>query len=71
MYGEIFFYIIEFTAFILPALPNSLTIRLFILLIYFIAHYFRLQVVYSRFKNNILHPKNILIIDENNTINYI
>jgi hypothetical protein len=67
MYSEIFFYIIEFTAFILPALPNSLTIRLFILLIYFIAHYFRLQVVYSSFKNNILYTKDTIIKDENST----
>jgi hypothetical protein len=67
MYSEIFFYIIEFTAFILPALPNSLTIRLFILLIYFIAHYFRLQVVYSRFKNNILYTTDAIIKDENST----
>jgi hypothetical protein len=62
---KIFFYIIEFAAFILPALPNSLSMRLFILLIYFIAHYLKLQVVYLKFKNNILHPKDLEKLDQN------
>lgn len=49
--SEIIFKIIEFFAFILPALPNSLIIRLSILLTYFIAHYFKLQQSYTKLKN--------------------
>ena len=49
-YYKIIFSIIEFIAFILPALPNSLFVRLFILLLYFIAHCFKLQYVYSQIK---------------------
>jgi len=42
---------IEFVSFILPALPNSLTVRLCILLIYFTAHYYKLQFEYLKIKN--------------------
>jgi hypothetical protein len=50
MYANIFFNSIEFIAFILPALPNQLQIRLTILLIYFIGHYYKLQNVYAQYK---------------------
>ena len=49
-----FFNIFEFILFILPALPNSIKIRLFILFIYFIAHFFNLQNVYLKNKKCIL-----------------
>jgi len=49
-YRKIGFSTLELVGFILPALPNSLSIRLLILSIYFIAHYFKLQVVYSTMK---------------------
>jgi hypothetical protein len=48
----ILFNLIEFIAFILPALPDSLTIRLCILLLYFIGHCFKLQTLYSKIKLN-------------------
>ena len=51
---KIFFIIIEFVAFILPALPNSLYTRLFILFLYFIAHCYKLQVGYKKFKLTML-----------------
>jgi len=51
---KLFFSIIEFIAFILPALPNSLNTRLFILFSYFIAHCYKLQVGYKQFKLNII-----------------
>jgi hypothetical protein len=49
-YYKILFNIIEFIAFILPALPSSLLVRLLILLIYFIGHCFKLQYAYSQIK---------------------
>ena len=45
------FHTIEFTSFILPALPSSLNVRICILLIYFIAHYYKLQFEYLKLKN--------------------
>ncbi len=57
-YYKIIFNIIEFVAFILPALPNSIYVRLLILLIYFIAHCFKLQYAYSQIK-----AKYITLID--------
>jgi hypothetical protein len=44
------FNIFEFILFILPALPNQLLVRLSILLLYFISHYFKIQNLYSKFK---------------------
>lgn len=41
---------IEFVSFILPALPNSLNVRLFILFVYFTAHYYQLQKEYLKIK---------------------
>ena len=57
-YYKIIFSIIEFIAFILPALPNSLSVRLFILLIYFIAHCFKLQYSYLQIKNKYVIHEN-------------
>ena len=45
------FNIIEFILFILPALPNSIINRLIILFIYFMAHYFKLHIMYAKIKN--------------------
>ena len=42
---------IEAFAFILPSLPNSLTVRLSILATYFIAYHFKLQYAYKRLKD--------------------
>ena len=49
-FTKIAFSIIEFIAFILPALPPHIEIRLTILFIYFISHCFKLQKLYLRFK---------------------
>jgi len=49
--NQYFFYLFEFTAFILPAIPDIFIHRLTILLIYFIAHVFKLQYYYSKIKN--------------------
>jgi hypothetical protein len=49
---KIYFSIIELTGFILPAFPDALSIRLSILFIYFIAHCFKLQLIYSKMKSN-------------------
>ena len=49
-YYRVFFNTIEFIAFVLPALPESLNIRLLILFIYFIAHCFKLQYMYAEMK---------------------
>ena len=54
MQNNILFNLIEFIAFILPALPDSFNVRLFILLLYFIAHCFKLQKIYSQYKLNYL-----------------
>ena len=53
-YIKIFFYIIELVAFILPSIPDSFTVRFGILSVYFIAHYFKLQYAYSKFKSSFL-----------------
>jgi hypothetical protein len=50
MNNKLYFSIIELTGFILPAFPDALSIRLSILFIYFIAHYFKLQLIYSKIK---------------------
>jgi hypothetical protein len=51
-YIEFVFKTVECVAFILPALPNSVIVRLSILLAYFIAHCCKLQMIYLKFKNN-------------------
>lgn len=55
MKKKIIFNIVELTAFILPALPNSLILRLLILLIYFVGHYFKLQKIYLQIKNKCVY----------------
>ena len=57
MINNILFNLLEFLAFILPALPDSLTVRLFILLLYFIGHCFKLQTIYSKIKLNYINNK--------------
>lgn len=52
---EYVFLIIEFTAFILPALPENVYIRLSILGIYFIAHTLQLQIFYKSYKKRCLN----------------
>jgi hypothetical protein len=53
-YKKIGFHTIEFLAFILPAIPDSLSVRIGILSIYFIAHYYKAQVAYSNYKKKCL-----------------
>ena len=50
-----FFYIIEFIGFILPALPESIYVRFSILLVYYIAHTFKLPHIYAKEKKRALH----------------
>ena len=57
-YYKLFFQFMEAFAFILPALPSSIWIRLAILLIYLIAHYFKIQYKYTQFKNKYIIPNN-------------
>ena len=49
-YIKILFYIIQLVAFILPSIPDSFIVRFYILSIYFIVHYFKLQYEYSKLK---------------------
>ena len=49
------FALIEATAFILPAIPDDFRIRYSILTIYFIGHYFKLQIAYAKLKNKYIH----------------
>lgn len=48
------FLIIEAFAFILPAIPGDMWVRLVILLIYFVAHYNKLQYEYVKIKKDII-----------------
>ena len=48
---EYVFHIIELFAFILPALPQYLSTRLFILTIYFILHSMGANYLYKSYKN--------------------
>jgi hypothetical protein len=47
---SVLFDILEVTAFLLPAFPSSLQFRLFILYIYWLAHYYKLQHSYIKIK---------------------
>jgi len=47
----------EAFAFILPALPSSIWIRLAILLTYLIMHYYKIQYKYVQFKNKYVTPR--------------
>ena len=53
-----FFNSIELFAFILPALPESIYWRLFILFCYFLAHHYKLQYTYLKIKNQYILEKN-------------
>lgn len=57
---KISFILLESFAFILPAIPESLWIRLTILFIYFIAHYFKIQGIYVKFKNQYIKKESVL-----------
>jgi hypothetical protein len=54
-YRQAPFYIIEFVAFILPALPSSIYIRFSILFVYYMAHSFKLQYIYAKEKKRYIH----------------
>ena len=51
---EILFYLLEIFAFVLPALPESIYTRLFILCLYFIGHCCKVQILYNRYKKQFL-----------------
>ena len=53
-YRKIGFYVFEFVLFFLPAIPDSLSIRLGFLLVYFIGHCFKVQVAYLTYKKKCL-----------------
>jgi hypothetical protein len=54
-YRQAFFYTIELVAFILPALPRSIYVRFSILLVYYLAHSFKLQNIYTKEKKRYIH----------------
>jgi hypothetical protein len=49
-YNKYLIDVLEFIGFILPALPERMELRLAILCIYYAAHYYKVQVVYSHIK---------------------
>ena len=51
---KIGFHLFELVLFVLPAIPDSFAIRLGILTIYFIGHYFKVQVAYLTYKKKCL-----------------
>ena len=53
-YNKIGFHLFELFLFVLPAIPDSLSVRLGILSIYFIGHYFKVQVAYLTYKKKCL-----------------
>ncbi len=53
-YNKPIFIIIELMLFVLPAVPESVYVRFSVLFIYFIAHYFKLQIPYSKFKSQFI-----------------
>ena len=53
-YTKIGFQFLEIFAFILPALPSSIWIRLSILTIYLILHMLKVQTIYSKYKASII-----------------
>jgi Gpi18-like mannosyltransferase len=54
-YKQAFFHAIELVAFILPALPSSIYVRFSILLVYYLAHSFKLQYIYAKEKKRYIH----------------
>ena len=53
-YKKIGFHLFELFLFVLPAIPDSLAIRIGILSVYFIGHYFKVQVAYLTYKKKCL-----------------
>ena len=51
------FHVVEFLAFVLPAVPSQLSVRAGILTFYFILHLFRLHIVYSHYKKKWLNKE--------------
>jgi hypothetical protein len=51
------FHLLEAFAFILPALPADIRVRLFILCIYWVGHYFHLQTAYVKLKREYIKVK--------------
>jgi hypothetical protein len=51
------FHLLEAFAFILPALPADIQVRLFILCIYWVGHYFHLQTAYVKLKREYIKVK--------------
>ena len=68
-YYKIFFIFIEAFAFILPALPSSIWTRLAILLIYLIAHFYKLQYKYAQFKQSFIRPIKSTVEDHAEVLN--
>ena len=56
------FHAVELFAFVLPAIPDSITTRLYIVAAYYAASYFKLQYAYTRFKDTCI--KQELELDE-------
>ena len=52
---HLFFEIIEVCAFLLPAIPSSLRVRLLILYIYWVSHYYQLQYTYIKIKKTYIN----------------
>lgn len=52
---KLFFHVLESTAFVMPAIPSSLTVRFGILSFYFALHYFKAQNAYAKIKNQIIY----------------
>ena len=59
MVVKTFFHVLEGAAFILPAIPDSIWVRLSILSGYFVLHYFRVQVEYAKIKRDLIHWESI------------
>ena len=53
-YKKIRFHVFEFILFVAPSIPDSISIRFGILLVYFIGHYFKAQVAYLAYKKKCL-----------------
>jgi hypothetical protein len=51
------FHTVEFLAFVLPAVPNQLPVRIGILTFYFLLHLCRLHIVYSHYKKKWLNKE--------------
>jgi hypothetical protein len=66
--AKLAFQIVEFAAFILPALPESLYVRLSILFIYFVLYYFNVHLIYAKFKKRYCNPRDEIIPVESVTV---